>query len=449
MKENPTKDGQFSFDDMGNIQDNGYLLKEEEVSPEIYEDGSAVEITDFKDFNKALIKGENLPLIEEQLNGYIEEMVNLLVKNQKDKPFKKGDESVAWNPDFILFKARQEMSANEQVVFDLISGVVSSNPQDAAYTIDAADVRDILPFEDKSYAYRVLEKGSNGLKKRNLTINALVDDRQVEFSFPFFNPIAYVKAKNKNTGAKITFIPTPILRMFLISATIAHGGYYKVEAAAKISSKYGKLLYYLLESKKNFRKTPVAPPGKFTISLDELQAVLAYPKNYRYADVNKYILEKTKKAIDEIDDIDITFTYEPIKSRKAGGAKKQVTDIEFSIYKKVRANLIEHKSEEISDENEIAMKAVLQGFGYTEREIRVIVSECKKNNRSLQYLTLAVAQVNSQKNVKSPVALLINFIQNGFNTKVEENPTKKVKENQSGYDFDEIKRKLSYNPEKK
>ncbi len=440
---------QLQFDEEGRIMEEIVMPKEEKKTEESYaivdENGA---MTEFEEFNNALISGEgnqNIPAVQEQLNQYIDSMVELMVKKQTREPFKKGSPSVAWNPDFILYKCRQDMTSAEQVLFDIVSGAVSSNPTQMAYTIDVTSIQEYLPYKDDSYAYKILCKASKSIQEKSLSFTIEYEGQEVEFAYPYFDPIAYVDTKKSRTHhAYISFIPSKILKMFLISASVAHGGFYKISGAAKISGKNSKLLYYLLESKKNYCEYPGARPGVFRISLEDLRMIIGYPESYRYADIKRNILDPTKEDVKKIPEIDFVFDYKVFKSRK-GGKKLQVTDLDFIIAKKARLVEEEMEEEHRSEEDRL-MDGVLKGFGYTKTQCKTIAKACKENARDTAFLTKALVAVENANNVRSKVALLHYLIMNGMEDKEKE--IMNFDFTDRSYDYEELEKKLTAEAEK-
>jgi plasmid replication initiation protein len=427
---------QLEFNVEGKILESASTLNHKTTSEEEYaiveENGS---LSEFEEFNNALISGEgnrSIPAVQEQLNQYIDSMVEMMVKKQTSEPFKKGSASVAWNPDFILYKCRQDMTSAEQVLFDIVSGAVSSNPTQTSYTIDVTSIQEYLPYKDDSYAYKILCKASKSIQEKSLSFTIEYEGQEVEFAYPYFDPIAYVDTKKSRThNAYISFIPSKILKMFLVSASVAHGGFYQISGAAKISGKNSKLLYYLLESRKNYCEYPGARPGVFRISLDDLRMIIGYPESYRYADIKRNILDPTKEDVKKIPEIDFVFDYKIYKSRK-DGKKLQVTDLDFIIAKKAKLVEEEIEEEQRSEEDRL-MDGVLKGFGYTKTQCRTIANACKENERDTAFLTKALVAVENANNVRSKVALLHYYISNGMEEKSKD-----------GRDFDFTDRSYDY-----
>ncbi len=440
---------QLRFDENGNIIEEIAMpemeKKTEESYPIVEENGC---LTEFEELNNVLISGEGnqkIPAVQEQLNLYIDSMVEMMVKKQTSEPFKKGSASVAWNPDFILYKCRQDMTSAEQVLFDIVSGAVSSNPTQTAYTIDVTSIQEYLPYKDDSYAYKILCKASKSIQEKSLSFTIEYEGQEVEFAYPYFDPIAYVDTKKSRTHhAYISFIPSKILKMFLVSASVAHGGFYQISGAAKISGKNSKLLYYLLESKKNYCEYPGARPGIFRISLDDLRMIIGYPESYRYADIKRNILDPTKEDVKKIPEIDFVFDYKVYKSRK-GGKKLQVTDLDFIIAKK--AKLVEEEiEEEHRSEEDRLMDGVLKGFGYTKTQCKTIAKACKEKERDTAFLTKALVAVENANNVRSKVALLHYLISNGMEDKEKEG--REFDFTDRSYDYAELEKKLALEEEK-
>ena len=415
---------QLEFDENGKIgvarQDDDFRNGQSRKADDGLFSGGIVEengtLSEFKEFNHALITGNatvDFPAAASQLDEYIDSMVEMMVRRQSNQPFKKGSASVAWNPDFILYKCRQDMTSAEQVLFDIVSGVVSSNPTEKTYSVDVTSVQDYLPYKDESYAYKILYKASKSIQEKRLAFSVMYEGQELDFAYPYFDAIVYADTKkSRDHNAYISFVPSRILRMFLISATVSHGGIYQISGAAKIKGKNSKLLYYLLESKKDYCEYPGAAPGVFRISLDDFQRVIGYPESYRYADIRRNILEPTKEDVKKTKEIDFVFDYKVHKSRK-DGKKLQVTDLDFIIAKK--ADLVEERLEKEQQTKDDELKlGVLKGFGYTQAQCSSLINACQEFGRDTAFLTKALVAVENGTNVRSKVSLLHYFLENGL-----------------------------------
>ena len=423
-------------DEFGVVSVDGYVEIEDATEP------SNLSIEEIKSLSHELMVGESetLPTTKAAFNDKVNEIVDKLLAEQADNPFKKGGEGIAWNPDFLLFKMRQQLSLPEQTLLDIISGMVSSNPAQDSYVIVPAEIKDKLKFNER-YTYDMLKTAQEKLDQQKIPIEFTVGKKKVKIVLPLFDAIAFVEGKNGKENNYISVIPSPILRMFLSSATVLHGGYYKVLEAAQIQSNYTRILYYLLESKKKYRENPRADEGRFIMMLEDLQNIIGYPKSYRFADVKSKVLEPAKKTLNEIEGIDITFEYTPYKAA-VGTARKKTVGI--SVWVIPRGGKIEEKStKELPGKKEntaeqVAMEAALQSLQYTEKEISSLIKACAKHDRSIAFLMKAAMQVEAQADTTdSKGALLMSFIKEGEFFSAADKPKKKVKKKDSFHNFNE------------
>ena len=436
-----------TVDEFGIIDVDGYTVIEDT-------NVSDYTVDDVKKISHDLMvgKSETLPTTEGELRNRIEHLVEAILEKQVDSPFKKGGESIAWNPDFLLFRMRQQLTPPEQTLFDIISGIISSDPARDAYQVVPSEVKRMLKFND-NYTYDMLKTAQERLEQKKILLEFSVGEKRAKINLSMFEAIGYVEDKGGN--GYIAVVPSSILRLFLSSATIIHGGYYSIVGASQIQSTYTRMIYYLLESRKNFRETPRSDPGKFTIMLSDLQTIVGYPKSYRYADVKSKILDPAKKTLDEIEDIDITFLYEKFKGSEGTSRRKTLGISVWVIPKnkpavegKTQAKITQkQQKEESSDVNEVAMEATLSSLQYSDKEIRSLINACKKHERDLGFLIKAAMQVESQPDVKSKGALLMSFIKEGGFSSTPKTGKKKADsfhnfKEREYEDMDEIEKKL-------
>ena len=82
----------------------------------------------------------------------------LLSVQSNENPNKKGGEDIGFRCDSIIFKNRQQYSVTENTIFDIITGYISSYPDNKSYKIYIKDIAKYIGYNDKNYIYRVFKK---------------------------------------------------------------------------------------------------------------------------------------------------------------------------------------------------------------------------------------------------------------------------------------------------
>lgn len=88
------------------------------------------------------------------------------------------------------------------------------------------------------------------------------------------------------------------LPVLCISAGMTHGAYTDSRVSHRLTV-YSRNLYYLLAEMKDYKATPTAEPGRFTLSLEFLREQLGckYQKAFY---IRRYFLEPAQRALAEL-----------------------------------------------------------------------------------------------------------------------------------------------------
>ncbi len=81
----------------------------------------------------------------------------ILSIQSNDNPLKKVEKISDSDVIVLFFKNRQQYSP-ENTIFDIITGVISTNPDDNAYKIYIKDIVKHIGYNDEKYIYRILRK---------------------------------------------------------------------------------------------------------------------------------------------------------------------------------------------------------------------------------------------------------------------------------------------------
>ena len=369
-----------------------------------------------------LIRGGkfNAKLFHEYFEDHTEQVLNALLSIQSnDNPLKKGGDSIAFRCSAIIIQNRQNYTVPQNTLLDILTAHMSSRPKDKYYIITVKDVVDDLPYEDKTYIYKIMSQCCKELNRSPFIFEVDLDNGKKKIlEFQWNTVLSYNGSDNLDVDedAYISFTPTNFFRLLTASSTIMHGAHYPVGISAQISSKYARQLFYYLADMKNYKEYPTATPGIFTLSLEEFQYIMQYPDSYRPTDVRRFVLDISVEEINRIDGIDFVFQYEFVKTGKPG-SKKKITHIKFIISKVIdgkNSEPIEIEAKPITEED-MAPLQVLKGIGLSEQECQDVLIKYKKNQRDLIFLTQAITSVVTMNDIKSKCAVLCHIMDNGLN----------------------------------
>lgn len=389
------------------------------------------------------------------------EVLSQLQKMQSNSnPLKKGGSSIAYRCDVIILKNRQRFTTKGNTIYDIISGFISSNPDNDVYTITVEDVQKILNTKSK-YVYEVMREGVCELQEKPFIFEAQPTvGKKKTIAIPLYSILAYESKKmdDEIEMSYISFKPSPFFKMMTLAASVVHGAYYTVQAASKISSNYSKQLYYFLCTEKNYREYPGATPGIIQIPLDELQNIIGYPESYTPAYVKRNVLETAYKQINSIPEIDFMFEYKMIKTRPENVKKLITTHVQFIITSK---KVIEDKDKttievednpvKISSEqaDKVSLMQMLASIGLTEKQIDDVLVKYYANNRNMPFMIQAIAKVSVNDKIRSKTAVLCYMMDHGLNYEGQVEEQKQKSSNafnqyrQNEFDFEELEKLLT------
>lgn len=375
--------------------------------------GEVASTVDVKAINRALVTGDTslIPKTQDAFNQMLTVYLDTILTEQEKEPFKKGGPEISFNPDFIMMRCRQMFNEIENVIFDIVAGMVSSDPHATSYTIWVSDVRKLINTKSNK-VWNNIKKSVLELRSMNMPISCDTEEMKHDFGYPFFVPIVYSEAKNRNDTSRkyITFTPSPLLRLLLASSTKVKGGFFRVDAAAQINSKFCKTLYYYMEAQKGLKNPQTGKIGSFSMSYRELRELIGFPLSYSHTQIIDRIIEPCRKQMDEIEDIQISFTYETKKEPVDG--RMRYNRIDFCITRKGALQLEQEPEDELTN----TMNPLLLSFGYSEVDAKKAIKACRENNRDLAFLAEGLSLVKAAKKegrVKVEIAVLLTYIKNG------------------------------------
>ena len=392
---------------------------------------------------------------EEFSDRSAEVLEKLLMLQSNDNPLKKGGSGIAFRCDAIILANRQEFNNIENTVFDLISGVISSNPDDVSYKIYAKDAKQYVDFKDEGYIYRILKEGTDSMSNKPFLFDLeLPNGAKRRVKVPWYSVLTYYdqNVKDEDENAYISFTPTPFFKVLMLSSTISHGAHYSVSVSSKIRPKYVKTLYYFLTSRVNYREYPMATPGVFKISFADLRDIVKYPKTYKNAEFKRSVLDNAVHIINGIAENSFCFDYELINEKNKRGrsslsAVRIILSKKSGIEEKNTKLQIEQKKERIGNpEQDALVESILMGQGLEGKDIKNIIRKYNENQRDIVFLTQAITKTASAKNVRSKAAYLCALMENGLEFQLQQKAKEKVTQysdvNSREYDYDELERQL-------
>ena len=209
-----------------------------------------------------------------------EALLRLLAIQDNKHPLKRGGIGIAYRTDALIRYCKMEWSAEENVVFDAITGMVSSYPENKSYRISPADFKEFVSYSNDKSLYNAFKKGADGLEKRRLVFDGIGPEGNDTITIAWNEICHYHRAsKKKGELAYIEFVPTEFFKDLLLCSGIVHGAHYKLKVVTQLRGKYTNALYYFLEDFKNYTAYKGAKPGFFEVTLEELRYQLSIPDN--------------------------------------------------------------------------------------------------------------------------------------------------------------------------
>lgn len=372
----------------------------------------------------------------------------ILAMQSNDNPLKTGGKGIGFRCDVLILSTRQAFNVNEDFLFDVITGAVSSYPDNDAYTIYTKDCLQFFQSDNIYYLNQVLSEATESLRTKTIDVDVkLPNGKKKKMSIPWYNLLLFTsksEVDDSSDSSFVSFAPTPLFKLLLVSSTIAHGAHYNIRVSTLFKG-YTKTLFFFLESRKNYSKYDGATKGCFDMTIDDLKFLFDLSDNYKERDINDKILKPAKKKFDEAISygIDFIFDYKVIK-----GSHNKTIGFSFQITKIVQQDQIEEEREVAKiEDKDLATFQIIQGFGFNEEDAKEILDIYNKEKRDIPYLTAALTKMitNNPDNKKAYICKILK-------TKVYEDRNKKIssaeKYNQfpqNTYNFEELENEFLSN----
>ena len=212
-----------------------------------------------------------------------------------------------------IVKARYKLSPLAiKFISVVLSNLKRSDDLNEEYVIRVKDFKELTGQKTKRI-YELIDEALNDLLKNPITI-PLGDDKNSILKANWVSGAVY------NDG-EVRFMIYPKLRPFLLEVKEKFLKY-KLENILPLRSTYSIRIYEILKDwfELNIR---YGTKTEKIISLDELKKMLEIPESYRYNDIKRRVLEKSKSELKK--HTDIVFDYEEIKTGR------KVTHLKFFI----------------------------------------------------------------------------------------------------------------------
>lgn len=355
-------------------------------------------------------------------------------------PLKKGGTRVGYRPDVIIFANRSQLTDEENILFDMASALVSSKPDNEYYVLSPSDYINEIPIP-KNHFYEKIRKAAisdtekgTGINTKPLVFKTVIENPEEPGEYEervteihMFEVLTYqsirqkggkkASSKDQVKNSVVFFKPTKAMKALMISSTLTHGAHYNIMIPMGLSG-YTKKMYYLLESRKNYRKYENAAKGIFEVTIDEFKELMGIPESYGISMIEKNIIKKAQTELAEVEKAPFIFTYEPIVERQKSGQEKK-TGFRFTITDPEEGPTVEEVLEETVDlsGDYVAERALIAGYGYEGKEIEDVLREYVRAGRDIVFLSQALNQVKTQDSTThNKVGLACSFMKNGFST---------------------------------
>ena len=151
--------GQLGFDSQGSIYEG--QTDSTDLVEIVDEEQEALNLLKAKDFDPRNFMND--------LSGNSQKALNKLLSMQSNaNPLKKGGMGVGFLCDILILNTRSLFDTQENTLFDIISAVVSTRPEDESYVIYSSDIAPYMPYKDKTYINTVLNHSCESMQGKTI-----------------------------------------------------------------------------------------------------------------------------------------------------------------------------------------------------------------------------------------------------------------------------------------
>lgn len=225
-----------------------------------------------------------------------EAMLLLLALQSNAAPLKRGGIDIAYMTDILMDHMIVRFSEEANTVWEALSALQSSRPEDSDFTITADDLKPYTNYKSNEALYNAFKKGCEELKKTNLEFDIPDPDRDGHNIMIHWNDGAEWVGNNKQTGEKAHFdvYTNDFYRVLMSSSGILHGTHWNRKITRYLKG-YARSLYLFCARNKGYTKYKGAIAGRKEMSLEETKYELKLDSNTEARGVWRRLKEAQEK----------------------------------------------------------------------------------------------------------------------------------------------------------
>lgn len=383
-------------------------------------------------------------------------MLLLLALQSNAAPLKRGGIDIAYMTDILVDHMIVHFSEEANALWEALSAVQSSRPEDSAFTITADDLRPYTNYSSDEALYHAFKKGAEELKRTNLEFDIPDPDRDGHNIMIHWNEGAEWVGNNRKTGEKAHFdvYTNDFYRVLMSSSGILHGAHWNRRISRSLKG-YARALYLFCARNKGYTKYKGAIPGVKELTVEETRYEFKLTeKEGRYIWRN---LTKAKEQINTLADSEFSVNISRVPEKgKILGFRFEIKENRFIdvqgdyISDEIKNNSDDTKNDELFEA--IKMLCSISKLEFYEDEIARIAACARRNNKDGQYMMQILTAYKQRldkdnlESINDRVGYVCKMIENGTNPKeTEKRESSKNSFNsfpQRDYDMEELEKKL-------
>lgn len=351
-------------------------------------------------------------------------MLLLLALQSNSAPLKRGGIDIAYMTDLLLDHMIVEFSEEATTIWDALSAMQSSRPEDNAFTLTADDLRPYTNYKSDEALYNAFKKGCNELKRTNLEFDVPDPERDGHNIMIHWNDGAEWYGNNKKTGEKAHFdvYTNDFYRVLMSSSGILHGAHWNRKIARSLKG-YARTLYVFCARNKRYTKYKGATPGRREMTLEETRYELKIDKNTMARGIWRRLQEAQEK-INNLPDSEFIVSISKIPERgKIEGFRFEIKESRYIDSTAQEVETIPSNGNSLLAEDslfdEIKALATISKLGFSDKQISEITKAAKEHGKDGQYMMkiladykTAVDNRTTSGRVSNPVKYIEKMIMN-------------------------------------
>ena len=220
----------------------------------------------------------------------------LLALQSNAAPLKRGGIDIAYMTDILVDHMIVRFSEEANAVWEALSALQSSRPEDSAFSLTADDLRPYTNYKSEIALYNAFKKGCEELKKTNLEFDIPDPNCDGHNIMIHWNDGAEWVGTNKRTGEKAHFdvYTNDFYRVLMASSGIIHGTHWNRKVTRSLKG-YARALYLFCARNKSYTKYKGAIVGRKELSLEETKYELKLDSNTEARGVWRRLKEAQEK----------------------------------------------------------------------------------------------------------------------------------------------------------